>query len=101
MPAQIVIVGEREENPARGILGGLPGAAASAAVSGVGTVGLKSRNLLKSGSTVTFEFAGGGGYGDPAERDAAAIERDLELDLVSGEATSLHYNKKPEASVRK
>ncbi|WP_339613874.1 hydantoinase B/oxoprolinase family protein [uncultured Parvibaculum sp.] len=100
-PAQIVIVGERAENPAHGILGGLPGAAASAAVSGVGTVGLKSRNLLKSGSTVTFEFAGGGGYGDPAERDAAAIERDLELDLVSGEATSLHYNKKPEASVRK
>ena len=100
-PAQIVIVGEREENPAQGILGGLPGAAASAAVSGTGAVGLKSRNLLKSGSTVTFEFAGGGGYGDPAERDIAAIERDLELDLVSEEAASRYYNKKPEASVQK
>ena len=35
------------------------------------------------GETVTIFTAGGGGYGNPAARDAAAIKRDVELGYVS------------------
>jgi N-methylhydantoinase B len=40
---------------------------------------------------VTFNFAGGGGYGDPAERDAAAIERDILLGFISEDAATRDY----------
>jgi hypothetical protein len=82
---QVTIVGDREKNPANGLLGGQPGACASAAVEGVGPVRLKSRTVVKPGAAVAFHFAGGGGFGDVAERDAAAIERDLLLGLVTRE----------------
>ncbi len=34
---------------------------------------------LKTGDKIRLSTPGGGGYGDPAERDAAAIERDHRL----------------------
>jgi N-methylhydantoinase B len=42
-----------------------------------------SHLLVHPGETVTFFTAGGGGYGDPAERDVAAVKRDVELGYVS------------------
>ena len=90
-PAQVVIIGDRGENPAQGILGGLSGGTASASVSDIGPVGLKSRNILQTGSSVTFNFAGGGGYGDPKERELSAIKKDLELDMVTEEVTAEQY----------
>ncbi len=90
-PVQVTIVGDREKNPALGVLGGSAGACASASVEGVGPVRLKSRSMMKTGAAVTFNFAGGGGYGDPAERDAAAIERDILLGFISEDAATRDY----------
>lgn len=90
-PMQLVIVGDREKNPAQGLLGGLPGACASASVEGVGTVRLKSRSVVPPGAAVTFKFAGGGGYGVPAERPVEAILRDLELGLITAKAAADEY----------
>lgn len=43
-------------------------------------LGSKVNNLaLKRGDIIRLETSGGGGYGPPAERDAAAIERDSRL----------------------
>jgi N-methylhydantoinase B len=42
-----------------------------------------SHLLVRPGETVTFLTAGGGGYGDPAKRDVAAVERDIALGYVS------------------
>ena len=39
----------------------------------------KSTHALDAGDVVSLRTPGAGGYGDPAERDAAAIERDLRL----------------------
>ena len=96
-PMHVVIIGEREKNPALGILAGKPGACASAFVEGVGPVHLKSRTMLAPGKAVTFNFAGGGGYGDPTERDAAAIHRDVLLGLVTPEAVAHDYGQVVEA----
>lgn len=88
---QVTILGEREKNPAQGVLGGLPGACASASIEGLGNVSLKSTNLLKSGASITFKFAGGGGFGDPAKRDSDDIARDVRLGLVSETAAIGDY----------
>lgn len=90
-PVQVTIIGEREQNPAQGVCGGLPGACASAAVEGVGSVSLKSRAVLPPGASVTFDFAGGGGFGDPAARDPEAVRRDIRLGLVSEDAARRDY----------
>lgn len=44
-----------------------------------------SHLLLRAGESVTFLTAGGGGYGDPTERDASALKRDVVLGYVSQE----------------
>ena len=46
-------------------------------------VGGKASIDLQYGDVVSFQLAGGGGYGDPAERDPALIERDRRLGYVA------------------
>jgi N-methylhydantoinase B len=46
---------------------------------------------------VRLETPGGGGYGDPAERDPKAIRRDLELGFVSPDAARRDYGWEGEA----
>jgi N-methylhydantoinase B len=43
------------------------------------------------GSLIILETGGGGGVGDPAERDVAAIRTDLEDEYVSEEMARRHY----------
>ncbi len=50
-----------------------------------------SHLLLRAGGSVTFLSAGGGGYGDPALRDAGAIKRDLLFGYVSKEKVERDY----------
>lgn len=42
-----------------------------------------SHLLVQPGETITFLTAGGGGYGEPAERSAEAVKRDLDLGYIS------------------
>jgi N-methylhydantoinase B len=50
-----------------------------------------SHLLVRPGETVTFLTAGGGGHGEPAERDAAAVKRDVLLGYVSEERAKQDY----------
>ena len=52
---------------------------------------------LKRGDRVRLETPGGGGYGDPADRERKAIRRDLELGFVSLEAARRDYGWESEA----
>jgi len=52
---------------------------------------------LKRGDRVRLETPGGGGYGDPARREAKAIRRDLELGFVSPDAARRDYDREGEA----
>jgi N-methylhydantoinase B len=51
-----------------------------------------SRLLVKTGETVTFLTAGGGGYGDPSQRDQSALESDVALGYVSAKAARDTYS---------
>lgn len=90
-PARFIIVGDRERNPAQGLLGGAPGAPAAARIEGGPGLRLKARGALPPGSALRLDFAGGGGFGDPAGRDPAAIAQDVAQGLVSGSAAASDY----------
>jgi N-methylhydantoinase B len=52
----------------------------------------KNTNLaMPAGTLVRWEQASGGGYGDPLERDPAAVLRDLEDEFVTIDEARDHY----------
>ena len=73
--------GERHVIAARGIAGGRPGARAVSTIiradGRVETILSKCVTTLAAGDRVVVETAGGGGWGDPARRDAALAAADL------------------------
>ncbi len=55
------------------------------------TVGSKASLDLEYGDVVSFQLAGGGGYGDPAEREPEAVLEDVRLGLVGVEEARSRY----------
>ena len=82
-PIRVALLGDRSQHPALGIAGGLPGALAHARYEDGTTPPLKSVSALARGSAITISFAGGGGYGPPADRDRAAVAADLLAGLIT------------------
>ena len=54
-------------------------------------IGSKSVHQLKRGDVVSFRLAGAGGYGDPSDRDPAAVKRDLADGFISPENAMKNY----------
>lgn len=89
-PMKVSCLSARTEYPPIGVLGGKPGRKRSVHVNGE-VVHSMGRYILEPGdSLVTFE-AGGGGYGDPRDRDPQSIRADVESGYVSPEAAALEY----------
>lgn len=78
---------ERHRHAPFGVLGGEPGRKGRTVVNpdtaGEREIGGKASVDLAYGDVVSFQLAGGGGYGDPAERDPGLIAEDLRLGLVT------------------
>jgi len=94
--ARLSLLAERHESRPYGLNGG--GEGANGAASLVDDDGEELERLpakhtrdLPPGSVVSVRTPGGGGYGDPADRDAAAIERDLRLGKLTLEAARVRY----------
>jgi N-methylhydantoinase B len=83
--------------PAFGVLGGLAGVPVGAwierqgAASYFDTPGKVAGHLIEAGSTLMVRSAGGGGYGDPLERDPERVALDVREGYVSAEAARLVY----------
>ena len=73
---------ERVMHPPRGLLGGGPGAPGRDLLDGT-PIPAKTVGRLDPGATLAFETPGGGGFGPPSERSAAAIAADREDGLVA------------------
>ena len=74
---------ERTLYPAAGLHGGQPGSKGEFYL-GTGNRAHPKRDfLLKSGEIVTFKLPGGGGYGDPWEREPDRVLKDVVNGLVS------------------
>src|SRR3972149_4167542 len=75
-PVNLGLQSGRFRLPPDGLFGGRPGARAQFLVNGQpgNPYGL---TRLRAGDTVVVDAAGGGGYGDPEERDREAPVRDI------------------------
>ena len=75
---------ERTVNPARGRNGGGPGAVGRLRLSSGEPVKPLGRSEIPAGRNLVMEFPGGGGFGNPDERDPAAVDADRRAGLVDG-----------------
>lgn len=81
-PMRVSIQAERIRTPAEGLLGGGPGARGETLVNDRPAADSKGVVTLEQGDRITLRLPGGGGFGDPRERDPALAARDLTLGYV-------------------
>jgi N-methylhydantoinase B len=87
--ATITLLGDRHKHAPYGLFGGRPGKLAQTILNPDGeAVPLTSKEVrqLRRGDVVSFRLSGGGGYGNVAERDPAAVEADVADGYVSAQA---------------
>lgn len=84
-PIAVSFLAERTIFPAFGIEGGQAGAPGVLRINGE-KVDPKRQYVLQRGETVLLATPGGGGHGDPAERDARALAADLATGHVTDPA---------------
>ena len=89
-PVNLGIQAGRHLYPPEGLFGGEAGARAQFLVNGVAgnPYGLTQ---LKPGDAVTIDAAGGGGHGDPLERDPELVERDVNDGYITLERAKENY----------
>ncbi|HUK10043.1 MAG TPA: hydantoinase B/oxoprolinase family protein [Stellaceae bacterium] len=83
-PGTLSLLVERVWHPARGVLGGVAGAASRVVWNGRESgFPLKGKSRIAAGDRLNVRYPGGGGFGDPRERDRAEVQADLEAGLIS------------------
>lgn len=82
---------ERMRHAARGFSGGKPGALGRISLSDGTELPGKGEFTVRADQSLIMETPGGGGFGAPAERERAALDRDLENQLVSPQAALSMY----------
>ncbi|MEO0368314.1 MAG: hydantoinase B/oxoprolinase family protein [Pseudomonadota bacterium] len=83
---------DRAENPAKGRDGGNEGAATLLTRSNGEPLRAKGKQFVAEGERITLGFAGGGGYGEPSQRERSAVKRDLVRGYLSLETARKEYN---------
>ena len=82
---------DRIHHPAKGANGGADGALAAITLSAGRRLTGKGDLELAPDTVITLDLPGGGGFGEPVDRDPAAIRRDVALGLVSAERAEADY----------
>jgi N-methylhydantoinase B len=82
---------ERGEHPARGRHGGLPGATGRLRLHSGASLKVKGLHIIPAGDRLIVEMPGGGGYGDPRERDPALVARDVRFGLIDPDDAEAIY----------
>jgi len=82
---------ERVTYPARGRHGGGPGGPGRLSLASGTVLKAKGLGVVPPGDRLIVEMPGGGGMGDPKERDPAAVRTDVRLGYLSAEAAARDY----------
>ena len=86
---------DRVTNPPEGLAGGHSGALAGIWQNGTKVFPPKGRGQLAPKETLSIHSPGGGGYGDPANRDRARVEADVKEGLISAQSAETVYGWRP------
>jgi N-methylhydantoinase B len=81
-PATCSVLCDRTRIPAQGFFGGRSGLPGQVLINGRAPANPKAEQTLRPGDLVEVLLPGGGGYGDPVERDPALRARDLQQGYV-------------------
>ncbi len=73
---------ERVNHPAEGRAGGKRGAPGRMRIDDKPDLPSKCEARIEPGETLYFDTPGGGGFGDPSQRDPALVQRDLDEGLI-------------------
>ena len=82
---------QRVEYPPRGRCGGMDGAAGAVSLKSGSPLRARGTQLVPTGDRLIVEMPGGGGLGDPAERDPAQVADDLRNGFISEERAKAVY----------
>ena len=86
-PGLVIFRGDRAVRPPRGVAGGQPGRPSRFLINPGKTdekeMPITTSINLEAGDTMMIEAAGGGGYGDPSERDLKSRDEDIREGYVS------------------
>lgn len=85
---------DRIEHPARGRDGGGNGGRGAARLDDGTRLRGMGREIVPPGKRLVVETPGGGGIGDPADRDPQALARDIRSGFVSRQAAKTQYRAK-------
>jgi N-methylhydantoinase B len=86
------MMSERKDHPAFGLFGGQNGMKTVAMLNDADAP-QKGRAQLHQGDLLLMRYPGGGGYGDPAERDRRLVDRDLAYGYITREAAENTYGR--------
>ena len=89
-PVTVATVMARVKEPPTGIFGGRPGGQGIYQINGV-DVEWGGLNLCQPGDVIRFVQPGGGGYGEPFEREPELVLEDVRNDYVSIEKARAEY----------
>ena len=93
------LLADRRRHPPYGLAGGEAGAPGEDYLTRAGgdaeRIPGKSTHDLDAGDVVSIRTPGGGGFGDPADRDPDAVARDLRFGKVSADAVRRVYGLDP------
>jgi len=90
-PIRVSLLTDRHKHPAEGYMGGLQGMPNRIVLNDGQFIHPKSQTTLKPGDRLSIDYAGGGGFGFPEERDPQMVEGDLAEELISHEAAEGVY----------
>ncbi len=91
IPFDVLAMFERVDNAPRGRAGGKDGAAGRVALASGRALRPKGQQAIPPGGRLHLELAGGGGFGDPFERDSAMVADDVANGLVSAASANADY----------
>ncbi|MFB6195126.1 MAG: hydantoinase B/oxoprolinase family protein [Haloplanus sp.] len=92
--ADVSVLADRQRTRPYGLFGGEPGECGAVALlteDGETAIESKSSLIVAAGETLSIRTPGGGGYGDPVDRDPAAVLEDVRRGVVTPAAAREQY----------
>ena len=91
IPFDVLAMFERVDNPPKGRDGGFDGRAGTVSLKSGPALKAKGQQSIPARDRLVLEMAGGGGFGDPKERDPGRVAEDVRNGIVSVESALANY----------